>query len=41
MKKHRGLKIFGIILAAIVLFWVIINVFPPLKNVEKSRFFMF
>lgn len=38
MKKHRGLKIFGIILAAVVLFWVIINVIPPKKNVENNPF---
>lgn len=38
MKKHRVLKIFGIILAAIVLFFVVINVIPPKKNVSNNPF---
>lgn len=38
MKKHKGLKIFGIIVGAIVLFFVIINVIPPKKNVENNPF---
>ena len=38
MKKHRGLKIFGIIVACIALFWVTINVIPPAKNVAKNPF---
>lgn len=38
MKKFRGLKIIGIILAAIVLFFVIVNVIPPKKNVENNPF---
>ncbi len=38
MKKHRVLKIFGIIIAAIALFWGIINVIPPKKNVEINPF---
>lgn len=38
MKKHKGLKIAGIVLAAIVLFWVLINVIPPKKNVETNPF---
>lgn len=38
MKKHRGLKIFGIIVAAIVLFMVVINVIPPRPNVESNPF---
>ena len=38
MKKHRGLKIFGIIVAAIVLFFAIINIIPPKANVEENPF---
>ncbi|MBQ4097468.1 MAG: hypothetical protein IJC62_04830 [Clostridia bacterium] len=38
MKKHKGLKIFGIILAVILLFFVVINVIPPKKNVESNPF---
>ncbi len=38
MKKHKGLKIFGIILAVILLFFVVINVIPPQKNVENNPF---
>lgn len=38
MKKHKGLKITGIILAVIVLFFVIINVIPPKKNIENNPF---
>ena len=38
MKSHRKLKIFGIILASLVLFWTIINVIPPKKNVENNPF---
>ena len=38
MKKHRGLKIFGIIVAAIVLFFVVINIIPPKHNVENNPF---
>ena len=38
MKKHRGLKIFAIIVAAIVLFMVVINVIPPRKNVANNPF---
>ena len=38
MKKHKGLKIFGIILACILLFFVVINVIPPQKNVENNPF---
>ena len=35
MKK---LKIIGIIVAALVLFWTVINVIPPKKNVESNPF---
>ena len=38
MKKHRGLKIFGIILAVIVLFFAVINIIPPKKNVADNPF---
>ena len=38
MKKHRALKIIGIILAVIVLFFVVINVIPPKKNVANNPF---
>ena len=38
MKKHRALKITGIVLAAILLFFIIINVIPPKKNVIDNPF---
>ena len=38
MKKRKGLKIFGIILLVIVLFFVTINVIPPKANVENNPF---
>ena len=38
MKKHKALKILGIILAAIVVFMVVINVIPPKKNVGNNPF---
>ena len=38
MKSHKKLKIFGIILASLVLFWTIINVIPPKKNIENNNF---
>ncbi len=38
MKKHKGLKIFGIVLAAIILFFIVINLLPPPKNVEENPF---
>jgi glycerophosphoryl diester phosphodiesterase len=37
-KKHRVLKTLGIILAAIVVFMVVINVIPPKKNVANNPF---
>ena len=37
-KKHPVLKVFGIILAAIVVFMVVINVIPPKKNVANNPF---
>lgn len=38
MKKRKGLKIFAIVLACICLFWGIINLIPPKKNVENNPF---
>ena len=38
VKKHKGLKIFGIILGVLVLFWITVNVIPPAKNVEENPF---
>lgn len=38
MLKSKGLKIFGIILAAILLFFAVINVIPPKKSVENNPF---
>jgi len=38
LKKHRALKIFGIILATVMLFWATINLIPPKKNVESNPF---
>lgn len=38
MKKHKVLKIIGIILAVIVVFMLVINIIPPAKNVENNPF---
>ena len=38
MKKHKGLKIFGCIVATIVVFFLIINIIPPKHNVENNPF---
>lgn len=38
MKKHKALKIFGIIVAAIVVFFLVINIIPPKHNVENNPF---
>lgn len=38
MKKHRILKSFGIIIAGIIVFMLIINIIPPAKNVEYNPF---
>lgn len=38
MKKRKGLKIFGIIIGAIALFFLAINVLPPQKNVKTNPF---
>ena len=40
MKKHTGWKIFGIILAVIALFFAVINIIPPKKNVESNPFLL-
>ena len=38
MKKHNGLKVFGVILAVIALFFIVINIIPPKKNVANNPF---
>lgn len=38
MRKHKALKIFGIVLAVVVLFFAVINILPPKKNVENNPF---
>ena len=38
MKKHKILKSFGIIIAGIIVFMLIINIIPPAKNVEYNPF---
>ncbi len=38
MRTHRKLKIFAVILAVIVLFFAVINIIPPKKNVENNPF---
>ncbi len=38
MKKHKGLKIFGCIVAAVVLFFAVINLIPPKKSVVNNPF---
>lgn len=38
MKKHKVLKVFGIIVAAIAVFMVVINVIPPKHNVNDNPF---
>ena len=38
LKKHRALKIFGIILAAVMLFMATVNLIPPKKNVAENPF---
>lgn len=37
-EKHKGLKITALILACILLFWAVINIIPPKKNVESNPF---
>lgn len=38
MKKHRGLKMAGIIFAVLAAFLVVVNIIPPRKNVENNPF---
>ena len=38
MKKHKVLRVLGIILASIALFFVAINIIPPKKNVVNNPF---
>ncbi len=38
MKKYKALKITGIVLASLVLFFVIINIIPPKKSAENNPF---
>ncbi len=37
-KKHTALKVIGIILGAILLFFAVINIIPPKQNVENNPF---
>lgn len=38
MQRYKGLKILGIVLAVIVLFFATVNLIPPKKSVEKNPF---
>lgn len=38
MKKHKGLKIFGMIVAVILVFFLIINIIPPKQNAQNNPF---
>lgn len=38
MKNHRKLKIFGIVVAVILVLILVINLIPPSKNVEQNPF---
>ena len=38
MKRFKALKVIGIVLSAVVLFFVVINVIPPKANVESNPF---
>ena len=38
MKTHKGLKITGIVLVAIIVFIAVINIIPPKKNIEDNPF---
>ena len=40
MKKHRALKVCGIILSVIILFLFTVNIIPPKKNVENNPFLL-
>lgn len=38
MKTHKGWKITAVVLAAVVLFFLVINLIPPRKNLENNPF---
>lgn len=38
MKNHKKLKIFGIVIAVILVFMLVINIIPPVNNVDKNPF---
>ncbi len=38
MKKHKALKITGVVIAVIAVFLIVINVIPPKKNIEDNPF---
>ena len=38
MKKSKPLRVLCIILAALIVFWALINIIPPKKNVENNPF---
>lgn len=38
MKRHKVLKVFGCILAGIIIFLTVINIIPPKQNVENNPF---
>lgn len=38
MKKHKALKVIGCILAVLIVFFTVINVIPPKKNLEENPF---
>ncbi|MBQ8433017.1 MAG: hypothetical protein IJX28_09060 [Clostridia bacterium] len=38
MRKYRALKILGAILAVLLLFFAVVNIIPPQKNVESNPF---
>ena len=38
LKKHKVLTVIGCILLAVILFFAVINVIPPKKNVENNPF---
>lgn len=40
MKKHKALKILGCILAVLIVFFTVINVIPPKKNLEENPFLL-
>ena len=37
-KKHKALKVLGIVLGVIAAFMLVINVIPPKKNVAENPF---